>query len=192
MIWKTKEKDANGALTFWSDQQILRSDIVPTPEQHFFQESCGVGYNDKAKHKCIQAKCFSCMSSDCTGGGGKIVKSIQSYIGCNLCNRFFKDNNCYQQHKFGLKTRVCKLNYRCVTCDKNSTHREYEKEYVEGKNLSPSLEALHLDAHRCDKLRCATCKGIYPSDHIQIVKITFCRSWWYNRVAGKREICSYG
>ena len=80
-------------LSYWKEHYDVVVSITGFLNRTYFCESCGVGYNDKTKHKCTRAKCFSCMSSDCTGGG-KIVKSIQSYIECNLCHRFFKDNDC--------------------------------------------------------------------------------------------------
>ena len=100
----------------------------------YFCHKCRQSYDHATDHVCPDM-CKSCRSLNC------IVKDPRK---CSQCNRWFKSETCYEQHKkpIGAGKSVCEEIRKCEKCKK-------------------SLSVRHLDPkkHVCGR-KCATCGTI--------------------------------
>ncbi|XP_071965841.1 uncharacterized protein [Antedon mediterranea] len=62
----------------------------------YFCDRCHKGYNHKYQHNC-QFTCVLCKHNDCPSSNS--FENRESRIECKECNRFFKDKQCFTNHK---------------------------------------------------------------------------------------------
>ena len=109
---------------------------------NYFCHQCHKGYDHTTDHLC-DGRCWSCR------GVGCIIED--NGITCNECDRFFKNQTCYDRHKQepinGGGRTVCQAVRKCPTCHK-------------------SMDVRKLNNHPCvDNRECPTCKAVLnPND----------------------------
>lgn len=105
----------------------------------YYCENCHVPYNSKNDHRCM-VTCPLCQQSP---------PCLQKYtnVKCNECNRDFRDQNCYDQHK---SKNICDKVKRCSDC----------------------LTTYKADrTHECNEIYCKTCKKFSYQDHLCYIQI---------------------
>lgn len=104
----------------------------------YFCDLCNVAYNDKLDHRC-DVKCPCCYAEPSCEGNKNIL--------CQDCNRYFKNEQCFKQHKemHTLKnkkiktTSICNRVQRCKKCNRHERRA-------------------HLKKHKCGYFDCRVCK----------------------------------
>ena len=102
---------------------------------NYFCHQCHKGYDHTTDHLC-DGMCYSCRGFGCTIEDNGMT--------CQECDRFFKNQACYDRHKQepidgGGKT-VCEKIRKCPTCHN-------------------SMDVRHINKHPCvDNKKCPTCK----------------------------------
>ena len=78
--------------------------------QSYFCHECRKAYGKTIRHICPSI-CQSCRSINCP---------YQSPVFCKDCNRTFRGQTCYEQHKkpLGKGSSICQIIKRCVQCGK--------------------------------------------------------------------------
>ena len=104
---------------------------------NYFCHTCHKGYDHTTDHMC-DGMCQSCRGFGCVIQDGGMT--------CNECNRFFKNQACYDRHKQepvnGGGRTVCEKIRKCPTCKK-------------------SMDVRKLNKHPCvDNKKCPTCKAV--------------------------------
>ena len=109
---------------------------------NYFCHTCHKGYDHTTDHMC-DGMCKSCRGVGCT---------IENYgMTCQECDRFFKNQACYNRHKQepinGGGRTVCQTVRKCPKCKK-------------------SMDVRKLNKHPCvDNKECPTCKAVLnPND----------------------------
>ena len=109
---------------------------------NYFCHTCHKGYDHTTDHLC-DGMCWSCRGVGCT---------IENYgMTCQECDRFFKNQTCYDRHKQepidGGGRTVCQAVRKCPKCKK-------------------SMDVRKLNKHPCvDNKECPTCKAVLnPND----------------------------
>lgn len=98
----------------------------------YFCESCHVPYYHKNAHRC-GGTCPGChISPPCI---------LETKINCSECNRYFRNENCFDMHK---KNSICEKIKRCISCLKTHTNR----------------------FHVCGEIFCKTCNNHVSSPHL--------------------------
>ncbi|XP_078699560.1 uncharacterized protein LOC144926542 [Branchiostoma floridae x Branchiostoma belcheri] len=93
----------------------------------YYCPKCHKGYNNRKDHKCENI-CNVCGAKDC------IPMSDGKWTYCDACNRYFKSETCYQNHKNPNKfgESVCATKVKCARCNKlhfrNSEHKCWTRE----------------------------------------------------------------
>ena len=108
---------------------------------NYFGHACHKGYDHTTEHLC-DGMCWSCR------GVGCIIEN--NGMTCNECDRFFKNQTCYDRHKQepinGGGRTMCQAVRKCLTCHK-------------------SMDVRKLNNHPCvDNKECATCKAVLNPD----------------------------
>ena len=103
---------------------------------NYFCHTCHKGYDHTTDHLC-DGMCYSCRGFGCAIQDGGMT--------CNECNRFFKNQVCYDRHKQepvnGGGRTVCEKIKKCSTC-----HH--------------SMDVRKIRTHQCvDNKKCSTCKA---------------------------------
>ena len=111
----------------------------------YFCHRCHKAYSNTCDHLCDDM-CRSCRSIEC--------KLVGSGITCNECNRLFKNQACYDNHKQPINgggRSLCEVIKKCLKCGK-----------------AMDIRKLKDGGHICGK-ECKSCKVIYQpkdTDHI--------------------------
>ena len=111
----------------------------------YFCHRCHKAYSNTCDHLCDDM-CRSCRSIEC--------KLVDSGITCNECNRLFKNQACYDDHKQPINgggRSLCEVIKKCLKCGK-----------------AMDIRKLKDGGHICGK-ECKSCKVIYQpkdTDHI--------------------------
>ena len=111
----------------------------------YFCHRCHKAYSNTCDHLCDDM-CRSCRSIEC--------KLVGSGITCNECNRLFKNQACYDNHKQPINgggRSLCEVIKKCPKCGK-----------------AMDIRKLKDGGHICGK-ECKSCKVIYQpkdTDHI--------------------------
>ena len=116
----------------------------------YFCEVCGKGYQDFDCHRCrkVCKCCFNAVKEEC---------HLEEWIYCSDCNRSFKNQQCYQNHKMTpkqskvtikAKTKkstpsICQRIWRCTVCGTTVKKR-----------------------HRCGQRYCRNCQRYRPENHL--------------------------
>lgn len=109
--------------------------------------------SSNAKHKCL-AKCSSCFQSPpCNSVYDKKNKKKIS-IQCPQCNRFFRNDICYDNHK------VCKLSKNYTVCEQLSICSECFK-FID----QVYLKKFNIDEHQCSQRYCDICSKLVEVNH---------------------------
>ena len=109
---------------------------------HYFCHQCHKGYDHTTDHLC-DGMCWSCRGVGCTIEDNGMT--------CQECDRFFKNQACYDRHKQepinGGGRTVCEAVRKCPKCCK-------------------SMDVRKLKNHPCvDNKKCSTCKAVLnPND----------------------------
>ena len=109
---------------------------------NYFCHACHKGYDHTTDHLC-DGMCWSCRGVGCTIENNGMV--------CQECDRFFKNQACYDRHKQepinGGGRTMCQAVRKCSTCHK-------------------SMDVRHINNHPCvDNKECPTCKAVLdPND----------------------------
>ena len=101
-------------------------------ERHYYCHPCNVGYNTRGAHVCKNG-CNHCQAPTAC--------HMVAWKGCNICNRFFKSDICYENH---LTSRVCSAIKACPIC--GQVYRTYRM-------------------HECGMVYCKVCRDSQPLDH---------------------------
>ena len=104
--------------------------------KNYFCHTCHKGYDHTTDHLCT-GMCYSCRGFGCAIQDGGMT--------CNECDRFFKNQVCYDRHKQepvnGGGRTVCEKIKKCSTC-----HH--------------SMDVRKIRTHECvDNKKCPTCKA---------------------------------
>ena len=111
----------------------------------YFCHRCHKAYSNTCDHLCDDM-CRSCRSIEC--------KLVGSGITCNECNRLFRNQACYDNHKQPINgggRSLCEVIKKCLKCGK-----------------AMDIRKLKDGGHICGK-ECKSCKVIYQpkdTDHI--------------------------
>ena len=94
----------------------------------YFCQRCHKAYDHTVDHLC-SAMCSSCRAFGCVFEAGG--------IGCNECNRLFKNQACYDRHKNepidGGGRTVCEVIRKCDKCGKAMDVRQIKNGHICGK-----------------------------------------------------------
>ena len=109
---------------------------------NYFCHVCHKGYDHTTDHLC-DGMCKSCRGFGCTVENNGII--------CKECDRFFKNQVCYDRHKQepinGGGRTVCQAVRKCPKCHK-------------------SMDVRRLKNHPCvDNKKCPTCKAVLDPNH---------------------------
>ena len=108
----------------------------------YYCTTCNKGYDHEERHNC-KVKCSCCHRKKCrVEEGTRLI-----WKSCQDCNRFFKGEGCYANHKERKKSKgtnlrsVCDNFKKCKLCKKmiNCKGRE-------------------MKSHRCGEIKCSACK----------------------------------
>ena len=114
----------------------------------YYCNICLKGHNSMESHTCVK-KCKSCLQSTCS------AIDLDATIKCDNCNRFFKNLECFANHrKIPKKGRSL--------CEKLKTCKDCGRRY----KVNSKKETSHL----CDSIYCSNCKMEVPSDHLCYIK----------------------
>ena len=108
----------------------------------YFCHTCHKGYDHTTDHLC-DGMCWSCRGVGCTIENNGII--------CKECDRFFKNQECYDRHKQepinGGGRTVCEAVRKCPKCHK-------------------SMDVRKLNKHPCvDNKKCSTCEAVLNPNH---------------------------
>lgn len=112
----------------------------------YFCEKCNKGYTNKDKHRCAY-RCPCCYEEACDNNSELIL--------CPDCNRYFRGNQCFRNHKHSnqlgktLLPSVCNWKKLCLECSK----------HIKGVEK--------ISDHKCGYFYCRKCKEDVPiEDHL--------------------------
>ena len=137
-------------LYFHDNHYDLITSMKAFLNRSYFCDKCQVGYNAKEKHTGCVDDCKLCMSPGCPEG------EIDTWVHCSECNRNFKNQRCFENHKSKMiqdKT-VCQTYYRCKRCD------VFVNVDMNGKR----------GKHDCTQRYCSICKEMGWIDHQCFIK----------------------
>lgn len=107
----------------------------------YYCESCHIPYDHKDRHRC-EVICLYCQESP--------PCSLVIQINCIDCNRQFRSQQCYNNHR---KNNTCKNVKRCLDCLKIYN--------VKARKDMP---------HVCGEIFCKICKTFKSSDHLCFIQ----------------------
>ena len=117
------------------------SKITGFLNKSYFCQECKKGY-DNTERPAFNNPCVHCRH---------IHKddSIEEWIYCQDCNRYLKNNTCFELHKRKTKSEksTCDQNFKCKTCDQIVSMQ------------------LHKRSHECGEHYCKTCNDFLTEDH---------------------------
>ena len=108
--------------------------------KNYFCTTCKVGYDHAEKHRCTK-KCHLCFVGDCH------TKDV-SWVFCQDCNRYFFNEECFQNHKREKgksKVSQCMKYFKCLDCMR----------VINRSERAPA-------DHKCGEIKCRNC-GEYDS-----------------------------
>ena len=111
--------------------------------KHYFCHMCKKTYSKKDCHNC-KFKCKMCCKGDCptiNQDKSEIIYDIE----CENCNRFFPNQDCFNNHL----GKVCNEIWKCQDCKK-----------VMKRELFPP------DTHICGDYLCENCNQVVHEDHL--------------------------
>ena len=143
----------------YDDHYATINSITGFLEKTYYCSECRCAFRYPKNHKCKQF-CYRCRHYNCP-----YDTSIpeDDYLECYKCERFFKNQECFDNHKIKSKPSApstCEDVKVCSDCKAVYQISAYRQPGVDGR----------LVAHVCGEMYCATCRGIYGSDHVCFMK----------------------
>ncbi|XP_035677014.1 uncharacterized protein LOC118416064 [Branchiostoma floridae] len=131
-----------------SDEPLAHYDVITSMKAFlgsaYYCSKCHKGYNTRKDHKCENI-CNICEQKDCIPSLGT------KWVYCKFCNRYFRSEQCFQNHKIPNKNgvSVCQRKMKCETCTK-----------------------LHcrVDDHTCWARHCKFCDKEVAMDHLCFIQ----------------------
>ena len=125
----------------------------------YYCHTCKKPYTGRDKHKC-PSKCIACFKYFPDG-----VKCSGDVIQCNICNRSFFGQDCFDEHKRNRSTGkpniVCETVGKCLNCERTITTTKDTslKDHICGySKCSNCYEYCDMSAHKC-YMTLKQCKG---------------------------------
>ncbi len=112
----------------------------------YYCTQCQMGYDHKEKHKCNNT-CLACRKIH--------EEHDDAWIPCNICNRYFKGEDCFSLHQRTTKNgnSTCNTFYRCTDCGHTINNKRKTKQHVCGEILCKLCEGHFPPGHKCYMLQ---------------------------------------
>ena len=123
----TDEKPSISLLYYHNKHFDVITTIPGFLNKTYFCHSCHKAYSKTTDHVC-PAMCGSCRGFGCVFEGDGIL--------CNECNRMFKSQSCYDNHKGPINRggrSVCEVVRKCEKCGKSMDVRQIKNGHICGK-----------------------------------------------------------
>ena len=142
IIYKGPEAPKQIYLYYYDNHYGVIASMTGFLGRSYYCITCNKGYDHEERHNC-KVKCSCCHRKNCqVEEGTRLI-----WTSCQECNRFFKGEGCYTNHKArktskGMTLRsVCDNYKKCKVCKKiiNCKGRE-------------------MTSHRCGEIKCSVCK----------------------------------
>ena len=142
IIYKGPEAPKQIYLYYYDNHYGVITSMTGFLGRSYYCTTCNKGYDHEDRHNC-KVKCNCCHRKNCrVEEGTRLI-----WTSCQDCNRFFKGEGCYANHKERKKSKgtnlrsVCDNYKKCKLCKKiiNCKGRE-------------------MVSHRCGEIKCSVCK----------------------------------